>query len=100
VLGSSSSGGRFYVHAADKISHSYCGIHYDLPRFHIEGSNGGAVLLSKSDHSRRAAACTLWKGCLPPPPRRAPKLYFAGQYGRKEKRNLEATTVSVAAQET
>ena len=30
MLGSSSGGSRFYVHAADRIFHSCCAIHYDL----------------------------------------------------------------------
>jgi len=30
VLGLSSSGGRFYVHAAHRIFHSCCAFHYDL----------------------------------------------------------------------
>jgi hypothetical protein len=31
MFGSYSSGSRFYVHAADRIFHSRCAIHYDLP---------------------------------------------------------------------
>src|ERR1039457_6937136 len=31
MLGSPSGGSRFYVHAADRIFHSCCAIHYDLP---------------------------------------------------------------------
>jgi hypothetical protein len=31
MLGSSSGGSRFYVHAADRIFHSCSAIHYDLP---------------------------------------------------------------------
>ena len=31
MLGSSSGGSRFYVHAADRIFHSRRAIHYDLP---------------------------------------------------------------------
>src|ERR1022692_2160478 len=31
MLGSSSGGSRFYVHATDRIFHSCCAIHYDLP---------------------------------------------------------------------
>ena len=31
MLGSSSGGSRFYVHAANRIFHSRCAIHYDLP---------------------------------------------------------------------
>ncbi len=31
MLGSPCGGSRFYVHAADRIFHSCCAIHYDLP---------------------------------------------------------------------
>src|ERR1700694_3856971 len=47
MLGSSSGSSAFY----DRIFHSCCAIHYDLPRLRIEGSNRRADRLSKSAHS-------------------------------------------------
>jgi hypothetical protein len=37
MLGSSSGGSRFYVHATDRIFHSGCAVHYDLPCVFYQG---------------------------------------------------------------
>jgi hypothetical protein len=48
VLGSSSGSTRFYVHAAHRVFHSYCAVHYDLSVVRKFCSNVDRPVLSNS----------------------------------------------------